>query len=485
MNWGPAPARDDSLRYVGIAVFALVLLLSCGTVFVRSGSGQSWFPEHWDARIAPIAKEVSLLRGLEYKHPVQVEYLEPTAFEHELGVDDQVSAADRADARRAEAVFRALGFIGGKTDLLKEETTSTASGTLAFYSPVTQKVYVRGTTIDVAHRVTIAHELTHVLQDQNFDLLKLQRLAEHAKTGDLSSFKGLVEGDAERIEKLYLQQLSPADHREFERENRAEGERVGRETSDVPKILSLLFGAPYEFGPSTVRVLTATEGDTAINDALTGPTPSSALYVQAGDVEPGVPVDPPLPPGDGATVGPPELFGPFEMYLVMAMRLSPVRALEAADAVDGGVATTFDRQGVTCYSVRVDAASDSAKTFLSSAVRAWSAGRRGTSVDDTGGQVGFTACDPGRAAPAPSDARFDAAETLLGVRFGLTEGFAQSRDGAYARCVARELTRQPRVVTLVMTIGNNEPTSAQRAQLQPFLLAGKAECDTDPDAGLP
>ena len=64
--------------------------------------------------MAPIAREVSLLRGLEFKHPVPVRYLEPKDFERQLGVDDEAGAADRADARRSEAVFRALGFIGAR-----------------------------------------------------------------------------------------------------------------------------------------------------------------------------------------------------------------------------------------------------------------------------------------------------------------------------------------------------------------------------------
>src|SRR5215510_12547680 len=211
MNWGPAPARDDSMRFVGAAVLALVLLFSSALVYKGAASGRSWFPKEWDSRILPIATEVAALRGLEFKHPVQVHYLEPKDFEKQLGTDGDVDAAARAEAKRAEAVFRALGFIGGKTDLLKESQTSESSGTLAFYSPVTQMVYVRGTTLDVAHRVTIAHELTHVLQDQNFDLMKMQKLAQQSNTGDLSAYKGLVEGDAVRIQDQYLQQQSPAD----------------------------------------------------------------------------------------------------------------------------------------------------------------------------------------------------------------------------------------------------------------------------------
>jgi hypothetical protein len=447
---------------------------------------RSWFPKQWDPRILPIANEVAALRGLQFKHPVLIRYLDPKDFEKQLGVGDDVDAATKAEMTRTEAEFRALGFIGGNDDLLKEEQTSSASGTLAFYSPVTQMVYVRGTTLDVAHRVTIAHELTHVLQDQNFGLLRLQKLAEQSNTGDLSSYKGLVEGDAVRIQDLYLEQQSPADRREYTRENDAELARVRRETTGVPHILGMLGGAPYEFGPMTVRVLNATDGDTAINDALTGPTPSSALYVQAGDVEAGVPVDPPQPPDDGVAVGQPEVFGPYEMYLAMSTRLDPLRALEVADAVDGGSAITFEREGVICYSALVDTATDSGKAFVSDAVRDWTGGRPGTSVDDGGADVGFTACDPGKNVPEPPAFRLDRADVLLDVRFGLTEGFASGgNDGDYARCMARELVRQPGAIDLVIAIGDADPTAAQRAQLRPLTAASQAACQADSGAGLP
>jgi hypothetical protein len=486
MNWGPVPVRDDSMRVVGAAVLALVLVLSSAIVYRGASAGRSWYPKEWDPRILPIATEVAALRGLRFKHPVQVRYLEPKDFEKQLGAGEPVDAAARAEAKRTEAVFRALGFIGGKTDLLKEAQTSEASGTLAFYSAVTQMVYVRGTTLDVAHRVTIAHELTHVLQDQNFGLLKLQKAAVRSNTGDLTSYKGLVEGDAVRIQEDYLRQLSPDERREYERENAAELARVGRETSTVPHILGLLYGAPYEFGPTTVRVLIASDGDTAINDALTGPTPSSAVYVQAGDVEHGVPVDPPLPPDDGVAVGQPEVYGPYEMYLAMATRLDPMRALTAADAVDGGSAITFERQGVICYSVLVDAATDSGKAFLVNAVRAWTAGRPGTSVDDSGAQVGFTACDPGKSVAEPPAVRLDRADQLLGVRFGLTAGFAKGgTDGADARCEARELVRQPGAVALVVAMQDKDPTAAEAAQIRPLVLASEAACRDDSNAGLP
>src|SRR2546430_4207437 len=88
--------------------------------------------------------------------------------------------------RSDESVFRALGFIGGKVDLLRAYETHQTSGTLAYYDPDRQEIIVRGTALDVAHRVTVAHELTHVLQDQHFDLRALQKRATASETGDAS-----------------------------------------------------------------------------------------------------------------------------------------------------------------------------------------------------------------------------------------------------------------------------------------------------------
>jgi hypothetical protein len=474
------------MRYVGAAVLALVLLLSSAIVYRGVNSVRSWFPKAWDPRILPIANEVSALRGLQFKHPVQIVYLAPNDFEKQLGSDSGLDAAGRAEVKRQEAVFRALGWIGGNTDLLREEQASEASGTLAYYSPVTQMVYVRGTTLDISHRVTIAHELTHVLQDQNFDLMKMEKLAERSNTGDLSSYKGLVEGDAVRIQDEYLQQQSPADREEYTRENDAELQRVREETPNVPHILGLFGGAPYDLGPSTVRVLNESDGDTAINDALTGPTPSSALYVQAGDVEAGAAVDPPMAPDDGVAVGSPDIFGPYELYLMLADRLDPYVALEAADAVDGGSAMTFQRDGVICYSVLLDTATDSGKAFVSNAVQSWAGGRPGISTDDSGADVGFTACDPGKSVAQPPQIPLDQAFTLLEVRFAFTESVAGGgNDGDYARCVARVLVRKRSAVGVAISIQDAAPNAAQRAVLRPLISASESTCDANSDAGLP
>ena len=71
------------------------------------------------------------------------------------------------------------------TSTSSEATATLSEGTLAYYDPSGEQVFVRGTELTPAVRVTLAHELAHVLQDQHFDLERLadQDFAGHGAAG--------------------------------------------------------------------------------------------------------------------------------------------------------------------------------------------------------------------------------------------------------------------------------------------------------------
>ena len=474
-------------RSVAIAVLAALLSAAAGSTFVAMSSTQSWFPKQWDPKIAPIANEVAKLRGLNFEHPVAIHYLSAKDFERQFNAsDDPTSSGDAAETKREEAVFRALGMIGGKDDLQKAVATDQTSSVLAYYDPIQQDIIVRGTTIDVEHRVTIAHELTHVLQDQYFDLPKLQKQAADSNSGDSNALRALVEGDAVRIQQDYLKQLSTADRQEYDREDQAESDRVGGATSGVPYFVDLYFGAPYAFGPSTIRVLLESGGNDAVNDALTGATPSTEVFTSTGDVDPPVPVDPPAASPDATNIAPPETFGPFEMYLMLALRIDPARALQAANLVGGGRARSFESNGITCYRVAVAPNDAASRAPLLSAIQAWANGRVRTSVDANGDFVGFTACDPGSTAAQPSTPRFHELVAVLSFSAEITVEAAQGhQSGDFARCVARVAFQIPGAEQLVLAVGNNEPTAAQHDEFLQVGTQSGAACRDDPSAGLP
>src|SRR5262249_7566328 len=174
------------------------------------------FPSAWDPRVAPIATKVAALRHLSFEHPVKVNYLTDTAFEKKVGVDAKEVAKHRTELDSAAALLRAAGVIGGKGDAAASVDTAQTSDVVAFYDPETKQIYVRSNSFDIYTRVTLAHELTHVLQDQHFDLVKLQQQADDSKAGSSDAFTALIEGDAMRIQNAYLAAQAAAERAQYE-----------------------------------------------------------------------------------------------------------------------------------------------------------------------------------------------------------------------------------------------------------------------------
>ena len=104
-----------------------------------------------------------------------VRFLSDRAFQSEVTTKPAaLTRADRAQLDEAAHVLRALGLaVTDGSSLFNQENMLNAASTAAFYDPDRKTVFVRGSTLDVAGRVTVAHELTHVLQDQYFNLNRI------------------------------------------------------------------------------------------------------------------------------------------------------------------------------------------------------------------------------------------------------------------------------------------------------------------------
>src|SRR6185436_18525098 len=141
-------------------------------------------PAAWDPRIEPIAHEVEQLRHLRFRHPVPARFLSDRAFRKEVTSDEHLTAEDRRRDRVSEAELRSLGLVEGPFDLRTTVDDVQGSDVLAFYDSDRKRIVVRGKHLDAEHRVTLAHELTHGLQDQHYDLTKLQDAADTGGADD-------------------------------------------------------------------------------------------------------------------------------------------------------------------------------------------------------------------------------------------------------------------------------------------------------------
>jgi hypothetical protein len=432
---------------VGTALVAAFLLTVTGGPAVAGTNAPA---SRWDPRVAPLAAKVEKLRRLRFDHPVPVDFLPDAAFRKKVAVDrDTLSTSDRADLAREQSQLRALGLIGHNVNLFDAASSLRESDLLAFYSPQTKRVTVRGTDLNsVAIRVRLAHELTHALQDQHFDLTKLAKAAE--KTHSSPALTALVEGDAERVERLYADGLSVKEQADYDAAQR----EVSRKAHDaasaaaVPVALEAFLEAPYDFGPIMLQVATAKRGNGAV-DALFGAAPTNdAAYLTPSTLADGTHFRSVAVPRLAATdhrVGKPDTFGSFALYLVLASRLDPVRALRVADGWGGDSMVTFRSNDSVCLRSRFVGRTTGDAQAITDALTEWGRSMPPGAVDVQGGHDGvtMTACD--RGTPSATAPNFANAALVVAVnRNGLFSALLeQEYPSATAQCAADAVVGDP------------------------------------------
>lgn len=428
-----------------LAAFVVLAMAGSGTYLVLKGGRQ--FPSTWDPRVVDIAKWVEGERGLQFKHAVKVNFLSAELYRERATAGNDISDPDtKAHFENSAAQMRALGFISGEVDLAAASSTLSDSGTLAFYDPAVEQVFVRGTEVTAALRVTLAHELVHVLQDQHFDLERMDEMED----GRAAVLRSLAEGDAGRVEDAYVAKaLNDKERAAYEAEMLKSSQEALEEVNEkVPPILTTVFTAPYALGPQLVDVLYETGGNKAINAALKDPPSEEALF------------DPRTLDTDAlderlATVEPPKEvevidggeFGPTTWYLMLASRMDPHIALDATDGWGGDAYSAYRQNDKVCVSVvyRGDTPAD-AKTLLG-ALQLWVAAspEGSASVEGEGARVNFRSCDPGKDAKGSSgnNGDGDVSPDLLSLPVVRTQiylqGLQADLESDIAACYAQEV----------------------------------------------
>jgi hypothetical protein len=375
----------------------------------------------WDPRVQPVAKDVEKLRGLRFEHPVPVDFLTDAAFRERIASRaDDLSEGELADVRRSEAELRAVGLLPGDVNLLDAENSLEQAGTLAFYDPGTKRATVRGTRLGVMAKVTLAHELTHALQDQHFDLIAMRRSA--ARRHGETALRALVEGDAVRVQNRYVASLPTDERREYARarsaaSRRALGEARGK---GVPDSLVVFLEAPYALGPSMLELVGAANGDTGIDNLFRDAPADDASFVTPITLVDGSQTRAVVPPGlrDGEERdGPDDSFGSLALYLMLSERADPVATLPVIDGWGGDAMVSFRRDGTNCLRANIAGRDAAAQRAIDDALSRWVAGAPSGSaqLDHDASVATLTACDPGRGIESVPDHSFEAF-TVAAVR---------------------------------------------------------------------
>lgn len=417
VGWAPPPKRRRRARPVTRVLVAVAVLAS------GAYAGQLWrtrgpdHPSEWDSRVSELVTFVERERGLAFSHPVHVDFLAEEAF-RTAATDPGDQPQDPDALVRQTGALRALGLASGDVDLAAATETLLGEGVLGYYDHVADRLVVRGTELTPAVRVTLAHELTHVLQDQHHDL---SRLGQPGGAG--MAYRALVEADAERIEAAYVDQLIDADRLLLDASQRQEAVEV--DLGGVPPVLTQMFSFPYVFGPAWLTTVLVDAGDdgAGLVAAFGRPPVSSEQVVladrwAAGDVV--TPVElPALDEGEVALEDAAD-FGMLELLLVLSGTLGYDAARTAATGWAGDVTVTYrDAGGTTC--VRVATAVDTPvdRDELLFAATAWADAAPDAEAHLAGDLVVLDTCDPGPTAPPRRAPAGPPAFDALAARAGL------------------------------------------------------------------
>lgn len=434
---------------VAIAACTLITALVSPAV-----AGAASPPDEWPSSVAPIARSVERVWGARFDHPVRVRFLSDRAFRKEVTADDaDLTKAERRDIAQTRDELAAFGLVAPDLDLLSQTNDVSGEGVLAYYDIDKEEIVVRGKRLDVETRVTLAHELTHALQDQRFDLDRLTERAERGSSGAAFALDALTEGDAINIEDRYISKLSDADYEEYDRAQSEGYDTFEQDTADVPEIIQVIFDAPYSLGPGLTGVARARGGRRALQALFRRPPTTEAAVLRAGiGTRPAVKVAlPKLTPGErriGAD-GPTD-FGALTMYSVLASRLEPHTALAAADAWAGDATLTFRREGRTCVRTAFAGRTGRDLATITDAWQQWAATLPvGTAtVDPSDARVTVTSCTP-PAPVAPSRSVFDAIDLVALRHQFLVELLQSDVPAAAAACIADGIARDPQITDVV------------------------------------
>jgi len=337
--------------------------------------------------VLDIQRFVERERDLKFKTNVEVQLA--TTDELTRMLDEELAKEGPAIAE-SQQVLRALGLIPPTFDLAKAQRDLLDNTVLGFYDPETKKLVVRGTEVTPFVRDTLAHELTHALDDQWFNLDRPQLDTADDETS--FGFTGLAEGDATRVEKAYLDSLSSGERAAIEKEQQ-DLVLAHPEILTLPQVLLDSLQEPYTDGPDLVQAILDAGDRPRLDSAFQQPPTTSEQVIDPDkflDGEGAVAVA--APAADGAA----QNKGALGAFMFEEILLGSSRTRDIDEAVTGwggdSYVTWTDASGKACLRDTFVGDTTDDTQELADALKDW-AGGVNASVTAPAGQPGtFTIC---------------------------------------------------------------------------------------------
>jgi len=358
-------ARPRSRGPGALLALLVVLVAACGTSAPTGSPGPSGGPSPSSVATptggvaatpvadpatvyATIEDQVIAIRGLQPKAKVDPQILDDAGIKKLIN-DSFAKDNPPAIVAANERLLKAFGLLAPDASLTDLYINLLGSQVAGLYNPDKKTLYVvsRSGQLGGAEKTTFAHEFTHALQDQNFDLgtLHLDEIGQ----GDRSLARlALVEGDATLSMSYWqIQNLSQAELGQILAA--AGSDPSTKVLLDMPPILreTLLF--PYIQGLSFVQGLQGAGGWKGVDVAFAKPPAATEQILHPEKYASGeAPIAVTLPKGLAAGLGSgwrvalEDSFGEFQL----GVWLRSSKATNAATANDAAAGWGGDRIAV-------------------------------------------------------------------------------------------------------------------------------------------
>jgi hypothetical protein len=222
--------------------------------------------------VSALAEEVGDVRGLSPQGDVAAE----------LVTQDELGSLAREQAERQERiavvdqkVLAALRLVPEDTDLADLVEESMAAGAEGVYDPAAEELYVAADEwpLSPSQQAIAAHEVAHALQDQHFDLTRMQDLLKQ-DVDAADALRYVVEGDALAAQQSWARtHLSAQQRQEYQRQRMAKNRqnKQAMAEADIPEAMMLDLSLPYVVGNQFVQTLREQAGQQAVDAALQDP----------------------------------------------------------------------------------------------------------------------------------------------------------------------------------------------------------------------
>jgi hypothetical protein len=285
------------------------------------------------AAIAEVEDQVESVRGLAFERPVNVEPITPKEMDRRLRAYFDAYYPERFYARRSDA-WSTIGAIPRDVGILEALDAYQQGQVLGFYNSQNEElVYTGDAELDRIEHFVLAHELTHAIDDQHFDLDRLDEMVVGCEDEPFQAALGAVEGSANHFATQVLFRFPVSET----------GSVSGGGLADpVPPLIVELQAYPYTAGQRFVDALADEGGPAAVNRALRRfpTTTEQILHPSKFPGETGEPVD---VPDFAPTFGPDwrdhdvMVVGEVWLKALLNLRLDDSAAASAAAGWGGGI----------------------------------------------------------------------------------------------------------------------------------------------------